>query len=92
MSVKHKPQGHSEPAQPLLPSINLARLFLEGVICECLCVECPPWNHSVLSCHRTTRAFSGVPPSSNTGVHGRHGSAAASDVGPIFDQFGNYVG
>jgi len=67
--VKHAFRAKSEPAQPLLPSVNLAK-FLVGPMpwCECDCEWCPPWYHlpDECPCIRTLR---GGPPSSNTEVH-----------------------
>lgn len=69
----------NEPSQPLLPTINLARLLTasNSAICTCgkgeglylgLTCEEAPWT-----CPRS------VPPPSNTGVHGLGSAAASSD-------------
>ena len=56
-------------AQPLLPSINLARLIVgPEPWCDCDCPLCPPWYHYSSECP-CMRALSDVPPLRNTGVH-----------------------
>lgn len=72
---KNAPAVNSEPAQPLLPTINLARFLTDTANeCDCDCNECPPWSHSRGECAGRCER----PPSSNTGVHTTRGSAAAS--------------
>jgi hypothetical protein len=41
----------SGPAQPMLPSVNLARLIVdESDSCDCECAGCPPWDHRSSEC------------------------------------------
>jgi hypothetical protein len=47
---KNQPQVKSEPAQPLLPAMNLAQLLSEPDECHCVCDMCPPWYHTHGEC------------------------------------------
>lgn len=54
--IKKSSGGDCEPAQPLLPSINLARLLVtEPTWCGCDCEECPPFLHSSDDCSLVCR-------------------------------------
>lgn len=50
---KHVLQGGYDPAQPILPAVNLVRCLQNGPWCDCLCELCPPWDHTMEYC----RAF-----------------------------------
>jgi hypothetical protein len=64
------------PAQPLLKFCRYYDALREKESrCRCSCDGCPPWDHSSYVCHEKC-VQSGVPPISNTGVHGL-GNAAA---------------
>ena len=68
-SLERKAEVNSEPAQPLLPRVNLARFLLRATSrCDCdsvNCKSCPPWSHSIVECG----ACGDVPPVCNTGAH-----------------------
>lgn len=66
---KNALQGESEPAQPLLRGINLARfLTVQPTWCGCDCDGCPPWLHYAVECVTNCERLES-PPMSNTGVH-----------------------
>ena len=72
---KNTTAGKSEPAQPLLPEVNLAKLLVvQPTWCGCDCGGCPPWLHCSGSCASRCERL-GVPPLCNTGVHAtrKHG-------------------
>jgi hypothetical protein len=64
------------PLQPVLKGCRDYDALREAErVCRCCCDGCPPWDHSSYVCHEKC-VQSGVPPISNTGVHGL-GNAAA---------------
>lgn len=91
MKPKHAPAAKPEPAQPLLPRINLATCLLdESMLHICPCPYCPPWLHRLDQCQPLC-PFGSVPPVCNTGVHVL-GSAAASEVESVLDPIENNPG
>lgn len=38
------------PAQPILRGINLVQCLQDASWCDCLCRECPPWEHKLEYC------------------------------------------
>jgi hypothetical protein len=49
---KRPPQADSEPAQPMLPAVNLARCLMDDEPCQCTCERCPPWDHTHGECRQ----------------------------------------
>lgn len=45
-------QGDSEPAQPMLRGVNIAKCFLDVIPSICVREDCLPWDHEDVECFR----------------------------------------
>lgn len=75
--------GQSEPAQPLLPGINLARLLLNPAELDSLHRDSSSGSRLSPNLQVVGPAPRAVPPSSNTGVHHDSSNRGAAVVNQL---------
>jgi len=66
---KNVSRGQREPAQPLLPGINLARLLCDSFRLDCFSLRRDVCDYGGAAAEVVELSPVAVPPNSNTGVH-----------------------